>query len=203
MHAYIYIQRQTCLHTYIHTYIHTFIQAHMLTNMHTYNHSKVCLAHSYMSGPSNYLLWFWFFWGGGFLFKIYFFASLGKPMPDPRHPKFRSQIGRALTRSGKSHLCGSTVASPASRRDNALATRCEYVPFRDPLLNLPLGSCGPGKLPENWKFLKVVRRGCKRSFGPRKQDAPVQKRVWVVQKTLGRPLLPGPKRVKKTFCTLP
>ena len=33
--------------------------------------------------------------------------------------------------------------------------------------------------------------------------APVQKRVWVVQKTLGRPLLPGPKRVKKTFCTLP
>ena len=32
--------------------------------------------------------------------------------------------------------------------------------------------------------------------------APVQKRVWVVQKTLGRPLLPGPKRVKKTFCTL-
>ena len=25
----------------------------------------------------------------------------------------------------------------------------------------------------------------------------MQKRVWVVQKTLGRPLLPGPKRVKK------
>ena len=27
--------------------------------------------------------------------------------------------------------------------------------------------------------------------------APVQKRVWVVQKTLGRPLLPGPKKSQK------
>ena len=31
----------------------------------------------------------------------------------------------------------------------------------------------------------------------RNRVAPVQKRVWVVQKTLGRPLLPGPKRSQK------
>ena len=31
-----------------------------------------------------------------------------------------------------SHLCDSTVAGPAVRRDNVLATRCEYPPFRYP-----------------------------------------------------------------------
>ena len=69
-----------------------------------------------------------------------------------------------------------------------------------------LGCCGPGKLPEKRKLPKVVRRGCKTSLGPREQEAlalvqngvaPVQKRVWVVQKTLGRPLLAGPEGSQK------
>ena len=39
---------------------------------------------------------------------------------------------------------------------------------------------------------------CKRPLAlVRDGAAPAQKRVWVVQKTLGKPLLPGPKRVKK------
>ena len=54
------------------------------------------------------------------------------------------------------------------------------------------------------KFPKVVR-GAKGLLDPacdrplalaRNGVGPVQKRVWVVQKTLGRPLLPKPKRVK-------
>ena len=36
-----------------------------------------------------------------------------------------------------SHLCDSTVASPTARRDNVLASKCEYPPFRYPLLNVP------------------------------------------------------------------
>ena len=35
-----------------------------------------------------------------------------------------------------------------------------------------LGSHGPGKLPEKRKSPKVVRGGCKRSFGPREQKSP-------------------------------
>ena len=63
-----------------------------------------------------------------------------------------------------------------------------------------LGSHGPVKLPGKGKSAKVGRRGCNRSFAPGEQKAsctgvaPVQKRFWVVQKTLGRPLLPGSKR---------
>ena len=37
---------------------------------------------------------------------------------------------------------------------------------------LRLGSCGPGKLTEKGKFPKVLRGGCKRSFGPREQRSP-------------------------------
>ena len=56
--------------------------------------------------------------------------------------------------------------------------------------------------PETSKVPKVIRRGCKRSSGPREQSplalvqkrvAPVQNRIWVVQKTLGRPLPLGSK----------
>ena len=35
-----------------------------------------------------------------------------------------------------------------------------------------LGSHGPGKLPEKRQSPKVVRGGCKRSFGPRQQKSP-------------------------------
>ena len=35
-----------------------------------------------------------------------------------------------------------------------------------------LGSCGPGKLTEKGKFPKVLRGGCKRSFGAREQRSP-------------------------------
>ena len=34
------------------------------------------------------------------------------------------------------------------------------------------GSCGPAKLTEKGKFPKVLRGGCKRSFGPREQRSP-------------------------------
>ena len=75
-----------------------------------------------------------------------------------------------------------------------------------------LGSCGPGKLPKSESSRKWLGEGAKGLLDPaskrplepvRNGVAPVGKRVWVVQKTLGRPVLPGPKRVKKTFCTLP
>ena len=33
------------------------------------------------------------------------------------------------------------------------------------------GSCGPGKLTEKGKFPKLLRGGCKRSFGPREHKA--------------------------------
>ena len=57
-----------------------------------------------------------------------------------------------------------------------------------------LGEGAKGLLdPASKRPLALVRNGV----------APVQNRVWVVQKTLGRPLLPGPNKVKKTFCTLP
>ena len=32
-------------------------------------------------------------------------------------------------------VCDNTVAGPAARRDNVLAGKCEYPPFRYPLLN--------------------------------------------------------------------
>ena len=37
----------------------------------------------------------------------------------------REQFGRALTRTGMSHLCDTTAASPAVRRDNVLASKRE------------------------------------------------------------------------------
>ena len=39
-------------------------------------------------------------------------------------------------------------------------------------MNHELGSYGPGKLTEKGKFPKVLRGGCKRSFGPREQRSP-------------------------------
>ena len=39
-------------------------------------------------------------------------------------------------------------------------------------LTFKLGSCGPGKLTEKGEFPKVLRGGCKRSFGPREQRSP-------------------------------
>ena len=70
---------------------------------------------------------------------------------------------------------------------------------------LSIDDCDPKVLlqgPETSKVPKVIRRGCKRSLAPREQSplalvqkrvAPVQNRVWVVQKTLGRPLPLGSK----------
>ena len=63
-------------------------------------------------------------------------------------------------------------------------------------------SCDPKVLlrrPENGKFPEVVRGWCKRSFGPRAPKASCTDskelctgaKTVVVQKTLGRPLLPG------------
>ena len=43
-----------------------------------------------------------------------------------------ASFGRALARSGMSHLCGSMVAGLAVWRDNLLATRCEYPIFALP-----------------------------------------------------------------------
>ena len=44
----------------------------------------------------------------------------------------RAQFGRPSTRSVMSHLCHCTVAGPAVRRDNALASKFESPPFRSP-----------------------------------------------------------------------
>ena len=41
-------------------------------------------------------------------------------------------IGRPSTKSGMSHLCDSMVAGPDVHRDNVLASRCKYPPFRYP-----------------------------------------------------------------------
>ena len=40
------------------------------------------------------------------------------------------------------------------------------------MVHFGLGSYGPGKLTEKGKFPKVLRGGCKRSFGPREQRSP-------------------------------
>ena len=50
----------------------------------------------------------------------------------------RVQFGRASTRSGILHLCDSAVAGPAARRDNVLASTCEYpLSVTSILINLP------------------------------------------------------------------
>ena len=76
-----------------------------------------------------------------------------------------------------------------------------------------LGSCGPGNLTEKGKFPKVLRGGCKRSFGPREQRspksllhhpkphfAPVQNGVLGGAKDFSETFAPW---LQKTFCTLP
>ena len=70
-----------------------------------------------------------------------------------------------------------------------------------------LGKLRAWEIDRKGKFPKVLRGGCKRSFGPREQRspksllhhpkphfAPEQKQFWVVPKTFRRPLLPGSKR---------
>ena len=69
--------------------------------------------------------------------------------------------------------------------------------------------CGPGKLTEKGKFQKVLRGGCKRSFGPREQRSP--KSLFHHPKLLLHRRKMGLHRckrlcapwVQKTFCTLP
>ena len=41
-------------------------------------------------------------------------------------------IWSSFNKERMSHLCDSTVASPTARRDNVLASKCEYPPFRYP-----------------------------------------------------------------------
>ena len=41
-------------------------------------------------------------------------------------------IWSSFNKERMSHLCGSTVAGPTARRDNVLASKCEYPPFRYP-----------------------------------------------------------------------
>ena len=56
------------------------------------------------------------------------------------------QLSRAIwssfNKERMSHLCDSTVAGPTARRDNVLASKCEYPPFRYPpfkcALNCPM-----------------------------------------------------------------
>ena len=57
-----------------------------------------------------------------------------------RDARCRQCTGKRLSRTiwssfhkeRMSHLCDSTVAGPTARRDNALASKCEYPPFRYP-----------------------------------------------------------------------
>ena len=44
----------------------------------------------------------------------------------------RAPFGRGLNKERMSHLCDSTVAGPTAQRDNVLASKCEYPPFRYP-----------------------------------------------------------------------
>ena len=44
----------------------------------------------------------------------------------------RALFGRPSARKGLSHLCDNAVAGPTARRDNVLASKCEYPPFRYP-----------------------------------------------------------------------
>ena len=47
-------------------------------------------------------------------------------------------IWSSFNKERMSHLCDSTVAGPTARRDNVLASKCEYPAFRYPLLlNVP------------------------------------------------------------------
>ena len=41
-------------------------------------------------------------------------------------------IWSSFNKDRMSHLCDSTVAGPTARRDNVLASKCEYPPFRYP-----------------------------------------------------------------------
>ena len=50
--------------------------------------------------------------------------------------------------------------------------RNTQLEFKGRSVSVMLGSCGPGKLTEKGKFPKVLRGGCKRSFGPREQRSP-------------------------------
>ena len=98
------------------------------------------------------------------------------------------QLSRAIwssfNKERMSHLCDSTVAGPTARRDNVLASNANTPLSVTPLLNVPYkGLLGQGCQ----KPLALVQHGF----------APVQKRVLVVQKTLGRPFLPW---VQNTFC---
>ena len=57
-----------------------------------------------------------------------------------RDTRCRQCTGKRLSRAiwpsfnkeRMSHLCDSTVAGPTARRDNVLASKCEYPPFRHP-----------------------------------------------------------------------
>ena len=54
---------------------------------------------------------------------------------------------------------------------------------------LEVGSHGPGKLPDEGKSPKVVRGGCKRSFGPREQKASCTGVEWGCRAFANPPLL--------------
>ena len=58
---------------------------------------------------------------------------------------------------------------PVKPKENGVRTRCAAIANHYAIV---LGRCGPGKLTETGKFPKVLRGGCKRSFGPREQRSP-------------------------------
>ena len=58
-----------------------------------------------------------------------------------------------------SHLCDSTVASPTARRDNVLASKCEYPPFRYPPFKCALktGKSTPWtNTGQDWNFQRTL-----------------------------------------------
>ena len=91
--------------------------------------------------------------------------------------------------------------------ENVLCTLRVFFPA------LGLGCCGPGKLPEKWKFPKVVRRGCKRSFGPCEREASCTSAKWGChrckrgfgwcKRLLGDLCSLGPKESKRPFAPSP
>ena len=79
-------------------------------------------------------------------------------------------IWSSFNKERMSHLCDSTVAGPTARRDNVLASKCEYPPFRYPPFKCAL------KAHAEWhnvqqtdvnNFLQKSRKKSCNSLGPR------------------------------------
>ena len=97
-------------------------------------------------------------------------VATGIAMRCRRDARCRHCVGKRLSRTiwssfnkeRMSHLRDSTVAGPTARRDNVLASKCEYPPFRYPPFK-----CALPKDPAIPKTLRVVHLYCESNSLPR------------------------------------